>query len=180
MDMQIPSRFPAKPTAPKKLFNPMKMSLEVRFWSKVDKSIPDGCWPWTGSIKETGYGQFYFDGKPVKAHRLAFVLTTAPIPKGLDIDHICHNRACVNPAHLRLATRSENLHNMQMSPRNTSGFKGAYWHKKKGFWTAGIYLNGKRIHLGVFHSPEAAHAAYCEAAIRLHGEFANFGSKEAH
>lgn len=87
--------------------------MEVRFWAKVDKT--DGCWLWTGFINGDGYGKIARPGKAggmVSAHRYSFNLANPEnaISKG-DSDvimHSCDVPACVNPAHLRRATRREN------------------------------------------------------------------------
>lgn len=78
----------------------------ARFWQKVDKT--ETCWLWTAAIA-TGYGRFYLDGHLVPAHRFAYELLVGPIPAGLDLDHLCRVRNCVNPAHLEPVTRQENL-----------------------------------------------------------------------
>lgn len=68
-----------------------------RFWSKVDKTAT--CWLWTRG-KSDGYGVFHIKRIPRGAHRVAYELLVGPIPEGLELDHRCRNRACVNPAHL--------------------------------------------------------------------------------
>jgi HNH endonuclease len=70
----------------------------VRFWAKVEKT--DGCWIWRGGRFHTGYGRVFRGGVVCVAHRVAYELAVGPIPKGLEMDHLCRNRACVNPAHL--------------------------------------------------------------------------------
>lgn len=82
---------------------------EDRFWPKVDRNAPDGCWNWTGARQPNGYGVFGFRDKTARAHRAAWELLRGPIPEGMDLDHLCRNRACVNPAHLEPVTRSVNL-----------------------------------------------------------------------
>jgi hypothetical protein len=83
---------------------------EARFWAKVDRSGgPDACWPWLAGIStNTGYGNIWWDGTTQSAHRVAYELATGTIPAGLTIDHLCSNRACVNPAHLEPATQQVN------------------------------------------------------------------------
>lgn len=74
--------------------------LVHRFWSKVDKYGPNGCWNWTASTHQRGYGSFHFDGRSRPAHRLSYSWAKGAIPAGLQIHHTCENKRCVNPAHL--------------------------------------------------------------------------------
>ena len=104
----------------------MSLSLEERAWAKVCKGADDECWPWTGPITRKGYGVFdqKVDGKRARwyAHRLIYTLVFGKIPKGLEVDHDCHNldpdcrakdqcqhRRCCNPKHLVLRTHRDNL-----------------------------------------------------------------------
>jgi hypothetical protein len=82
--------------------------VEARFWAKVEKRV-DGCWVWTAKITSHGYGEFWIDGRGRGAHRVAYELVIGPIPEGLEIDHLCRVRNCVNPAHLEAVTASENI-----------------------------------------------------------------------
>jgi hypothetical protein len=86
-----------------------RRDLSERFWSWVDVRGPDDCWEWMG-FRHKGYGRFTLEkGRADESHRVAFRLTRGPIPTGLDIDHLCRNRACQNPAHMEPVTRAENL-----------------------------------------------------------------------
>lgn len=79
-----------------------------RFWAKVDKRETDECWEWTGCASR-GYGQFRVGARMQQAHRVAYELLVGPTPEGLEIDHLCRNRACVNPSHLEPVTHRVNL-----------------------------------------------------------------------
>lgn len=94
-------------------------TLEVRFWSKVDKDGPlpyerldlGPCWIWTAGInKTTGYARFAVKhGEMMDGHRLSYLMAHGSIPEKHDVHHVCLRRACVNPAHLEAVTRSVNL-----------------------------------------------------------------------
>lgn len=90
----------------------------------------------------------------------------------MQIDHIDGNTANNAIANLREASNAQNCMNKPKPKSNTSGFKGVRYHSRDRRWYAHIRLSGKQVHLGLFDTAEEAHAAYCEAAHRLHGEFA--------
>jgi hypothetical protein len=92
-----------------------KTDVAVRMWGKI--SIPfdydpeiGNCWKWVGGFfKGTGYGKFYVDRYPHYAHRWVYEFLVGPIPEGLEIDHLCRNRWCVNPRHLEPVTHQVNV-----------------------------------------------------------------------
>lgn len=83
---------------------------QARFWLKVDRLAPGGCWQWLGATDRHGYGNCKPDSriKTKLAHRLAYEWTKGPIPNGMCLDHLCRNRLCVNPDHLEPVTSREN------------------------------------------------------------------------
>lgn len=86
----------------------MKQTVSDRFLAKI-VAYPNGCWIWQASTNASGYGQFWVDGRAVKAHRFAYELLVGPIPGGLELDHLCRVRNCVNPAHMEPVTHAENV-----------------------------------------------------------------------
>ena len=77
------------------------------FWAKVEKTAT--CWLWTASVDHAGYGQFGVHPRKVGAHRYAYQALVGPIPEGLELDHLCRVRRCVNPAHLEPVTHAVNM-----------------------------------------------------------------------
>ena len=79
------------------------------------------CWEWPKSCGSHGYGQVGWGGKDARrlvlAHRMSYLIFLGPIPEGMTVDHLCRNRRCINPAHLRLLTNLENARANGMSAR---------------------------------------------------------------
>lgn len=97
-------------------------TLGERFWSKVDRSEPDGCWNWTANRNNNGYGLFRPGGVAPKAlaHRLSYEERHGPIPKGGLILHSCDNPSCVNPDHLRVGSHTDNALDREARGRRKS------------------------------------------------------------
>jgi hypothetical protein len=95
--------------------------------------------------------------------------------KGEQVDHINGDPLNNTRENLRLATSSQNLSNRRKPVNNTSGYKCVIWNKQSRKWQARTKQAGRIIYLGLFDTPEEAHAAYCAKAKELHGEFWNPG-----
>lgn len=100
----------------------------TRFWSKVDKIDPGGCWRWTAGKFGSGYGCTRWQGKHSRlAHRVAYEITFGSIPKGMFVCHTCDNKVCVNPDHLFIGTAKDNSHDMVSKGRSIAcSFKGEH------------------------------------------------------
>lgn len=139
-----------------------RKSDEDRFWSKVDKS--GACWEWTGTCYHDGYGEMKLtvDGKKTsrRAHRMAYEYEVGPIPAGLVVDHMCFNRKCCNPDHLRVASVKENTENRRGAQSNSkSGIRGVCWDSAKRKWMATVRHAGRRVFVGYFRSAAEAEVA---------------------
>lgn len=139
-------------------------TLADRLWEKVDKNGPlpglrpelGPCWVWTASTKN-GYGQIGSGGHrgpPVLAHRVSYELLVGPVPDGLELDHLCRNRRCVNPAHLEPVTHRENalrgeapsvriLRSGQCKNGHPHTEENAYWWKGKRYCAVCMEVRNK-------------------------------------
>jgi len=128
-----------------------------RFWSKVDKSglVPDArpdlgpCWLWTAS-RSGGYGRFSIGDGKVQAHRFAYELLVGEIPDGLDLDHLCRVRHCVNPTHLEPVTRRVNtLRGLTIPAAHVAKTHCPQGHE---YSEANLYREGNRRRCRVCHN----------------------------
>lgn len=159
----------------------MRDGYVERFWSKVQRNEPNGCWEWLGGRrdhkKNKPYGVVLWNGKSERSHRVAYTLYYGAIPHGMSIDHTCHNTMCVNPKHLRVCTHSQNMRNAGVPRTNKSGYKGVF-RTASGNYSVSIATDNGRIWLGTFSTAEEAHCVYCVAAAKYHGVFANTGAHD--
>jgi HNH endonuclease len=84
-----------------------------RFASMVRFSTK--CWEWTGA-RDRGYGAFWLNGRRQRAHRVSYEWAHGPVPEGFVLDHLCNNKACVNPAHVAVNWAYENLSRRSAPP----------------------------------------------------------------
>lgn len=125
------------------------------------------------ALSSKGYATHIRHAGPVRL-RMHRVIMGA-IPPGRVVDHIDRNPLNNVRANLRLATPGENQRNSKKPVTNTSGYKGVSWDSRNQKWRVSIQVSGTKRNLGRYSTKEEAHQAYCEAALWLHGDFANFG-----
>jgi hypothetical protein len=94
-------------------YGSVAVPLEQRFFAKVDVGTsPAGCWIWTANRTKDGYGTIQSGPQTrrmLRAHRVAYEMLVGTIPDGAEVDHLCREPSCVNPLHLEVVSRLENL-----------------------------------------------------------------------
>lgn len=158
------------------------MSKGQAYWFQFDECDRDLINSYSWNISEWGYIQCckYICVRNSKNINEAVILHRKIAERlGMDlnkqIDHINGNKLDNRRCNLREATHQQNNFNKPRLKRNTPGFKGVSYRKDIDKYRAYISVNYKQISLGCFDTPEEAHQAYCNAAKKYHGEFANFG-----
>ena len=122
-----------------KRYPPISQRDISRFWRKVEKTGPNGCWTWLGYHDKAGYCPFLWGGKLSYAHIFSFLLHKGPIPEGCEVDHKCRNRGCPNPDHHRPLTHRANV----LAGNTTPARHAAQTHCLRGheFTPENTYLN---------------------------------------
>lgn len=154
-----------------------KLRAEIRydpktgyFWRLVDRPrSPAGSR--ADSYRGDGYCRVSVGGRLYYAHRLAWFYMYGLWPEG-QIDHRDLDKSNNRIRNLRIATPTQQRANTGLTAANRSGFKGVNRAPKCSKWQARIKIDGREKHLGLFDTPEAAAAAYAEAARQVHHEFA--------
>ena len=133
-------------------------SLAERLAARTERR--GDCLVLTSSILSNGYGSIRADApsrKNLKAHRVAYELKYGAIPDGLVIDHMCRNRSCVNPEHLRPVTKKQNSENRSRFNEDTaSHVRGVHLNKKANLWGVRVKHNGVTHWGGYFKSVQEA------------------------
>jgi len=111
--------------------------------------------------------------RPVKGkrHHILMHRVICKTPVGMDTDHINGNSLDNRRQNIRIATRSQNMHNRKPNKRGVSKFKGVHWHKQHRKWCAVIQINKKRHHIGLFRDERVAALAYEATAKKAFKQF---------
>lgn len=133
-------------------------SVGERLWRRVQRGGPDDCWLWLGATNGNGYGVIGTGGRggrQVYVHRVVWELERGPIPDGLEVDHLCRVRNCVNIRHLELVTHRENNHR---SPLTLVGLNANKTHCPAGHPYDGA---------NTYHPPGAPNSRMCRACMAI-------------
>ena len=140
------------------------------FWKispRYDVNVGDKA-----GYNHNGYTRLTIKCKKYLTHRLAWLYVYGEFPTG-DIDHIDNNRNNCKINNLRIANKSNNVHNRKIQANNTSGVKGVLWSKAAKKWMVRVGINNDRMYFGVWEDLEFAELVAQEARAKYHGEFTN-------
>jgi hypothetical protein len=105
----------------------------------VEPEPNSGCWLWLGPLNGHGYGRIHHAGRQRQAHRVVYESHRGPIPIGLELDHLCRVRSCVNPAHLEAVSGWENRRRgnspAALAARATQCRRGHPYVENNIYWT---------------------------------------------
>ncbi len=151
-----------------------RIKLTKNKFAIVDDDMFDYLNQWRWHYAKVGYAarRKFPEKKIIYLHRFI-----TDCPKGLEVDHINHNKLDNQKNNLRICTHRQNGDNTTLPKNNTSGYKGVTWNKQRNKWQASLEtrngLERHRKHLGLFDSKIDAAEAYNKRAIELFGEYAN-------
>lgn len=112
---------------------------------------------WQRYRNKDGYGKVRYHTKWISVHQAVWLEFVGPIPKGMKIDHRCHNPGCARLEHLRLVTHKQNMENYKGARvDNSTGYQGVTYRKRTGTYCARVQNNGRREYLGDFATAEEA------------------------
>lgn len=146
---------------------PGPLGAPARIWAQVNFTAT-GCWNWTGNTLRNGYGQVCIDGRTWLLHRYIHQLANGPIGADLTVDHLCFNKACMNPAHLEAVSARTNVVRARvLAKTKTSRFLGVSKKATDRRWLAQVRRGKPCVWSGYFDSELDAALAYDDAVRRL-------------
>lgn len=165
------------PTVAKKITG-IDGHAKFRFMSKVgDRSTENGCWNWIGGCGNKGYGVFNHRRSAYQAHRFAYTMFIGPVDPLMTVDHLCRNRACVNPDHLEVVT---NLVNIRRGNAGINGYSKTHCKRGHEFNDENTKINVAGMRQCVPCLKMLNHQCYERRKIRLGPEGLKLQWHEAH
>lgn len=142
---------------------------------RMSAPAESGCTEWQGGVNDAGYGILCADNSRIRAHRAAWEAhNEREVPDGMVVDHICGNRKCVKPDHLRVVDRALNTqYRVVENKNNSTGHRGVILDKRYNTYSAEVMAHGKRYRKSGFKTPEdaATQAAKWRQELHALGDF---------